>query len=325
MHAKNFASKQEINWCPGCGNYIILATVQRLLAEMGILKENIAFISGIGCSSRFVYYMDTYGFHTIHGRATAVAAGLKITRPELSVWVIIGDGDGLSIGLGHLLHLMRRNIDVNILLLNNQIYGLTKGQYSPTSKVGIISNSSPYGSIDKPFNPVTLALAAECSFVARTLDADPKHLSSIIQQAAVHKGTSFVEVLQNCLVFNEAFVAYKDPGFRQNNCIYLPSNAPIRFGKQLEHGLTYINQQISVVHEVAEQTNNTLLTHNPTMDTHLHFALAQLQPAEFPLVLGVFRDLQMQTYDAAIAYRKKQVQEQFSRSWKDVLLGYQRA
>ena len=210
MNSNEFKSKQEIRWCAGCGNYVILAAVQRVLPKLGIPKENFVFVSGIGCASRLPYYIDTYGFHTIHGRATSVAAGLKITRPELSVWVITGDGDGLSIGLGNLLHLMRRNINVNILLHNNQVYGLTKGQHSPTTGIKKITKSTPYGNIDKPFDAVELAVAAKCSFVARTVDMDIHHLEDTIYKAANHRGTSFVEILQNCKIYNDGiFEAYK--------------------------------------------------------------------------------------------------------------------
>ncbi|HLP17478.1 MAG TPA: 2-oxoacid:ferredoxin oxidoreductase subunit beta, partial [Bacteroidota bacterium] len=201
--AKDFASDQEVRWCPGCGDYSIIAQMQRIMPEMNIPKEKIAFISGIGCSSRFPYYMNTYGMHSIHGRATAIASGLKMARPDLMVWVITGDGDGLSIGGNHMIHLMRRNIDLNVVMFNNQIYGLTKGQYSPTSEFGKVTKSTPQGSIDYPFNPAALALGASCSFVARTIDRDPKHLQSVLKRAAEFKGTSYVEVYQNCNVFND--------------------------------------------------------------------------------------------------------------------------
>ena len=321
MTAKDFVSSQEVRWCPGCGNYIVLATVQRLLLAMGISKENIAFVSGIGCSSRFVYYMDTYGFHTIHGRATAVAAGLKIARPDLSVWVVIGDGDGLSIGLGHLLHLMRRNIDVNILLINNQIYGLTKGQYSPTSSIGMVSNSSPFGNIDKPLNPIKLALAAECGFVARAMDADPKHLAEVIKQAALHQGTSFIEILQNCNVYNnDAFAIYKDPQFRQSNCVYLQHNSPIRFGKQLEKGIKPISQQqLVVVDNVTDNNIDQLLVHNATLIENSSAMLAQMHSAEWPLALGVFRAIKWPAYSDMVTARKEKIKLKFNRTLNDVL------
>lgn len=315
---KEFANKQKINWCPGCGNYVILTTVQRVLSELGIAKENIVFVSGIGCSSRFVYYMDTYGFHTIHGRATAVAAGLKIAHPELSVWVVIGDGDGLSIGLNHLLHLMRRNLKINILLLNNQIYGLTKGQFSPTSTTGLISNSSPYGNIDKPFNPMLLALAAECSFVARSIDADPKHLATMLTRAAAHQGTAFIEILQSCIVFNKNLLNYRNPEFRQEHCLYLQANTPISFGKNMEYGLQYRQQQLTIVNNIHDHNQNDLLIHQPTSDNNSHYALANLTVPEFPLVLGIFRNQEKPTYEATIAKRKQQIQAKYKRSLEEV-------
>src|SRR4051794_22189833 len=212
---KEFVSDQEVRWCPGCGDYAILSQVQKVLPELGVARENFAFISGIGCSSRFPYYVNTYGFHSIHGRAPAIASGLKLSRPELSVWVVTGDGDALSIGGNHLIHVLRRNVDLNILLFNNKIYGLTKGQYSPTSEVGKVTKSTPMGSIDKPFNPISLAIGAEAGFVARTIDSDRKHLQSVLREATAHRGASLVEIYQNCNIFNDgAFDALKDPGTR---------------------------------------------------------------------------------------------------------------
>src|SRR6186997_2338626 len=228
---QDFASDQEVRWCPGCGDYSILAQMKKVLAPLGIPREKYAFISGIGCSSRFPYYMNTYGFHTIHGRAPAVATGLKIARPELSVWVITGDGDALSIGGNHLIHLLRRNVDLKILLFNNRIYGLTKGQYSPTSEIGKITKSTPMGSLDNPFNPVSLALGAEATFVARTIDSDRKHLTSVLRAAAAHRGSSLVEIYQNCPIFNDgAFDAIKDPATSADAIIPLTHGEPIRFG-----------------------------------------------------------------------------------------------
>src|SRR5574339_712235 len=211
--SQNFQSDQDVRWCPGCGDYSILANVQRVMPELGVPRENFVFVSGIGCSSRFPYYMNTYGFHTIHGRAPAFATGIKAARPELSVWVVTGDGDGLSIGGNHLLHLLRRNFDVNVLLFNNQIYGLTKGQYSPTSEVNKVTKSTPFGSIDHPFNPLALALGADATFVARTMDRDPKHLQQLLLRAQAHKGASFLEIYQNCNIFNDgAFEIFTEKG-----------------------------------------------------------------------------------------------------------------
>lgn len=225
---KDFSSDQDVRWCPGCGDYAILAAVQRLMPELDVPKENSVFISGIGCSSRFPYYMNTYGLHSIHGRAPAIATGLKASRPELDVWIITGDGDSLSIGGNHLIHLMRRNLDVQLLLFNNQIYGLTKGQYSPTSELGKITKSTPYGSIDHPFNPVTLALGADATFVARTMDRDPKHLQEILRKGHAHKGSAFVEIYQNCNIFNDgAFFRFTEKDSKAKSTVYLEHGKPM--------------------------------------------------------------------------------------------------
>ncbi|ARA94316.1 2-oxoacid:ferredoxin oxidoreductase subunit beta [Rhodothermaceae bacterium RA] len=227
---KDFASDQDVRWCPGCGDYAILATVQRLLPELGVPRENIVFISGIGCSSRFPYYMETYGMHSIHGRAPAIATGLKASRPELDVWIITGDGDALSIGGNHLIHILRRNLNVQILLFNNQIYGLTKGQYSPTSEQGKITKSTPYGSIDYPFNPISLALGAHGTFVARTMDRDPKHMKEILRQAHDHPGTGFVEIYQNCNIFNDgAFFPFTEKDTKPERALFIEHNRPLTF------------------------------------------------------------------------------------------------
>lgn len=236
--SKDFSSDQDVRWCPGCGDYTILKQVQVLMPELGIPRENIVFVAGIGCSSRFPYYMETYGVHSIHGRAPAVATGLKIMRPELSVWVITGDGDALSIGGNHLIHVLRRNVDLNILLFNNEIYGLTKGQYSPTSREGMVSKSTPMGSVDHPFNPAALALGADAGFFARAMDRDPKHLKSILERAHNHKGTSLVEIYQNCIVFNDGvFEAYTDKQRRSSTSLYVEHGKPLRFGKDFEKGI----------------------------------------------------------------------------------------
>src|SRR3954467_15024519 len=235
---KDLESDQDVRWCPGCGDYAILATVQRTLAQIGIKRENTVFISGIGCSSRFPYYMNTYGFHTIHGRAPAIASGLKITRPELDVWVITGDGDALSIGGNHFIHALRRNMDLKIILFNNRIYGLTKGQYSPTSGVGTVSPSTPYGSVDLPLSPISMALGAEAGFVARTSDNDVKHMGEVFAAAAAYKGAALVEVLQNCVIFaDKIHEPYYGRTARQDSLLYLKHGEPMRFGKELEKGL----------------------------------------------------------------------------------------
>ena len=232
LKAKDFKTDQEVRWCPGCGDYAILAAVQGFMPELGVARENIVFISGIGCSSRFPYYMNTYGMHSIHGRAPAIATGLSSSRPDLSVWVVTGDGDALSIGGNHLIHALRRNVNLKILLFNNRIYGLTKGQYSPTSELGKITKSTPFGSLDAPFNPVSVALGAEATFVARTLDSDRKHLTSVLRAAADHEGTALVEIYQNCNIFNDgAFDLLKDADTRDDWTIPLEHGAPLRFGK----------------------------------------------------------------------------------------------
>lgn len=238
LTAKDFATDQEVRWCPGCGDYSILAQVQKVMPTLGIPKENIAIISGIGCSSRFPYYMNTYGMHSIHGRATAVASGLKASRPELSVWIVTGDGDGLSIGGNHTIHLLRRNFDVNIMLFNNQIYGLTKGQYSPTSEENKVTKSTPMGSIDHPFNPLALALGADATFVARTMDRDPKHLQELLIRTQQHKGASFLEIYQNCNIFNDgAFEVFTDKSSKQTETLFLENGQPLVFGTNKDKGI----------------------------------------------------------------------------------------
>ena len=238
LTAKSFTTDQDIRWCPGCGDYSILKQVQTVLPTLGIPRENIVVISGIGCSSRFPYYMNTYGMHSIHGRAPAVVTGLKATRPELSIWLVTGDGDGLSIGGNHFIHMLRRNVDCNMLLFNNQIYGLTKGQYSPTSEMGKVAKSTPMGSIDHPFNPGALALGADASFVARSMDRDPKHLQAMLIRANAHHGTSFLEIYQNCNIFNDgAFEAMTDKSSKGLNTLYLENGQPLVFGNDREYGI----------------------------------------------------------------------------------------
>ena len=238
LTVKDFKSDQMVRWCPGCGDYAILAQMQKVLPDLGIPKENIVFISGIGCSSRFPYYMNTYGIHSIHGRAPTLATGLKIANPDLSVWVITGDGDGLSIGGNHLLHALRRNIDVNIILFNNRIYGLTKGQYSPTSLPGHKTKSSPMGSLEQSFNPLSVAIGAEATFVARTVDTNVKHMAETLKRAAAHKGTSFVEIYQNCVIFNDKAFGYAtDSQTKEENVLMLDHGQPMIFGKNSDKGI----------------------------------------------------------------------------------------
>jgi len=248
LTAKDFSSDQDVRWCPGCGDYSILKQMQATLAEVGVSREDTVFVSGIGCSSRFPYYMDTYGMHSIHGRATAIASGLKGARPDLSVWVITGDGDSMSIGGNHLIHLLRRNIDVNVLLFNNEIYGLTKGQYSPTSPEGQVTKSSPMGSLDHPFNPVALALGANATFVARSMDRDPKHMREILKIANDHVGTSLVEVYQNCNVFNDgAFGAFTDKATKADTVLMLEEGQPLIFGAEKDKGIRLNGSKAEVV------------------------------------------------------------------------------
>ena len=238
LTAKDFTTDQEVRWCPGCGDYSILAQVQKVMPTLGIPKENIVIISGIGCSSRFPYYMNTYGMHSIHGRATAVASGLKASRPELSVWIVTGDGDSLSIGGNHTIHLLRRNFDVNILMFNNQIYGLTKGQYSPTSEANKVTKSTPMGSIDHPFNPLALAMGADASFIARTMDRDPKHLQAMLLRSAAHKGSSFLEIYQNCNIFNDgAFEIFTEKSSKPEEALFLEQGKPLVFGATQNKGI----------------------------------------------------------------------------------------
>jgi 2-oxoglutarate ferredoxin oxidoreductase subunit beta len=238
LTAKDFQTDQEVRWCPGCGDYSILAQVQKIMPSLGIPKENIVMISGIGCSSRFPYYMNTYGMHSIHGRATPIASGLKATRPELSIWIVTGDGDSLSIGGNHTIHLLRRNFDVNILMFNNQIYGLTKGQYSPTSEENKITKSTPFGSIDHPFNPLALAMGADATFIARSMDRDPKHLQDMLLRSYGHKGSSFLEIYQNCNIFNDgAFEAFTDKASKPVQTLFLEQGKPLLFGINKELGI----------------------------------------------------------------------------------------
>ena len=238
LTAKDFQTDQEVRWCPGCGDYSILAQVQKVMPTLGIPRENIVIVSGIGCSSRFPYYMETYGMHSIHGRATAVASGLKATRPELSVWIVTGDGDSLSIGGNHTIHLLRRNFDVNIMMFNNQIYGLTKGQYSPTSEEQKVTKSTPFGSIDHPFNPLALAMGADATFIARTMDRDPKHLQESLLRSNAHKGSSFLEIYQNCNIFNDgAFEIFTDKASKPMETLFLEQGKPLVFGANKEKGI----------------------------------------------------------------------------------------
>ncbi|GAB3961012.1 2-oxoacid:ferredoxin oxidoreductase subunit beta [Actinoallomurus acanthiterrae] len=295
--AKDFKTDQEVRWCPGCGDYAILAAVQGFLPELGLKRENVVFVSGIGCSSRFPYYMNTYGFHSIHGRAPAIATGLASSRPDLSVWVVTGDGDSLSIGGNHLIHALRRNVNLKILLFNNRIYGLTKGQYSPTSEVGKITKSTPLGSLDSPFNPISLAIGAEASFVARTIDSDRKHLQSVLREAAQHNGTALVEIYQNCNIFNDdAFLPLKDPQTRDDVTVRLEHGEPIVFGADGEKAL---RRSASGSLEVVPADSPDIVVHdakNP--DPSLAFALSRLDSPTFEHTpIGIFRQVERPSYD----------------------------
>lgn len=305
LTAKDLASDQDVRWCPGCGDYSILAQVQRTFPEIaGIEKEKIIWISGIGCSSRFPYYMSTYGFHGIHGRAPAIATGVKVSRPDLSVWVATGDGDLLSIGGNHFIHTCRKNVDLKILLFNNRIYGLTKGQYSPTSELGKKTKTSPYGSVDYPFNPVSLALGAEATFVARALDRDPKHLQQMIKRAADHKGTAFIEIYQNCSIFNDgAFELLTDKATKDDNVLVLENGKPLIFGKEKNKGIK-LDGATPVIVDISDGKNsvNDILVHDEFDASPARAAiLAHLTDhPSFPTPIGVFRQVFKPTLDESI-------------------------
>ncbi|MFF6782516.1 thiamine pyrophosphate-dependent enzyme [Streptomyces sp. NPDC012510] len=303
---KDFKSDQEVRWCPGCGDYAVLAAVQGFLPELGLARENIVFVSGIGCSSRFPYYMDTYGMHSIHGRAPAIATGLATSRRDLSVWVVTGDGDALSIGGNHLIHALRRNVNLKILLFNNRIYGLTKGQYSPTSEVGKITKSTPMGSLDAPFNPVSLAIGAEASFVARTVDSDRKHLTEVLRQAAAHPGTALVEIYQNCNIFNDgAFDALKDRDRAQDAVIRLEHGQPIRFGTGLDKGVVRdpVTGDLEVVSVTADNEDRILVHDAHATSPTTAFALSRLADPDtlHHTPVGVLRSVVRPVYDNRMA------------------------
>ncbi len=303
LQRKDFVSDQEVRWCPGCGDYSILAQTQKLMPDLGVARENIVFISGIGCSSRLPYYMNTYGFHSIHGRAPTIATGLKSTRPELQVFVITGDGDGLSIGGNHLLHTMRRNVDLNIVLFNNRIYGLTKGQFSPTSEFGKRTKSSPYGTIDFPLNPLSVALGAEGTFVARSLDIDQQHLMHVLERAAHHKGTAFIEVYQNCNVFNDgAHMEFAEKSVRPDRTLVVEHGKPMVFGKERDKGIRMNGLKPEIVQLGNGITEADLAVHDETTeDQTMHAILARMHWPEYPEVLGVIRAVQRPSYEVLMA------------------------
>jgi 2-oxoglutarate ferredoxin oxidoreductase subunit beta len=308
LTAKDFATDQEVRWCPGCGDYSILKQVQTIMPGLGVPRENIVIVSGIGCSSRFPYYMNTYGMHSIHGRATAIASGLKAARPELSVWIVTGDGDGLSIGGNHTIHLLRRNFDVNIMLFNNQIYGLTKGQYSPTSEENKVTKSTPMGSIDHPFNPMALALGADATFIARSMDRDPKHLQEMLKRSHAHKGASFLEIYQNCNIFNDgAFEAFTEKSSKADETIFVEQGKPLVFGAQKNKGIRLDGLQPVVVELGGEYAESDLWIHDEN-----DFYKAQLLTRMFddvrieghlPRPFGVFYQVNRSTYEDIMQFQ----------------------
>ncbi len=325
LTAKDFATDQEVRWCPGCGDYSILAQVQKVMPTLGIPRENIVIISGIGCSSRFPYYMNTYGMHSIHGRATAVASGLKAARPELSVWIVTGDGDGLSIGGNHTIHLLRRNFDVNVLLFNNQIYGLTKGQYSPTSEEHKVTKSTPFGSIDHPFNPLALAMGADGTFIARSMDRDPKHLQQMLLRANEHRGASFLEIYQNCNIFNDgAFEIFTEKGTKMEEIIFLEQGKPLVFGANHNKGIKLdgfkpvvvsINEGDSLddlwIHDEKDFYKAQILVRmfdDPSIDNHL------------PRPFGVFYQTERACYEDVMTMQIEEIIAQKGKGNLDKLL-----
>jgi 2-oxoglutarate/2-oxoacid ferredoxin oxidoreductase subunit beta len=308
---KDWSTDQEVRWCPGCGDYSILTAVQMMMPDLGVRRESTVFVSGIGCASRFPYYMNTYGMHSIHGRAPAIATGLAVARPDLDVWVITGDGDGLSIGGNHLIHALRRNVNITIVLFNNQIYGLTKGQYSPTSEVGKVTKSTPFGSLDRPFNPISLALGAEATFVARTHDMDRKHMQATFTRAYEHRGAAFVEVYQNCNVFNDgAFEQILAKDARPKNLIPLEHGQPIRFGPEGERGVVLDGEGVRIV-DVAEVGEDGLLVHDETRpDPSVAFMLSRLADGPYePTPIGVFRAIEAADYGTAVQQQLLDAQE----------------
>jgi 2-oxoglutarate ferredoxin oxidoreductase subunit beta len=313
LTAKDFATDQEVRWCPGCGDYSILAQVQKVMPNIGIPKENIVIISGIGCSSRFPYYMNTFGMHSIHGRATAIASGLKATRPELSVWIVTGDGDSLSIGGNHTIHLLRRNFDVNIMMFNNQIYGLTKGQYSPTSEEHKITKSTPYGSIDHPFNPAALALGADASFIARSMDRDPKHLQAMLTRSHQHRGASFLEIYQNCNIFNDgAFEIFTEKATKQEEALFLEQGKPLIFGANGNKGIKFDGLKPVVV-ELGEGASADDLWIHDERDFYKAQVLVRLfdsptkPDGHFPRPFGVFFETDRACYEDVMAMQIEEV------------------
>jgi 2-oxoglutarate ferredoxin oxidoreductase subunit beta len=295
---KDFTSDQAVRWCPGCGDYAVLAQTQKVFPDLGVDKEKFVFISGIGCSSRFPYYMDTYGFHTIHGRAPAIASGVKLANPDLSVWVVTGDGDGLSIGGNHTIHLLRRNLDINVMLFNNRIYGLTKGQYSPTSEVGKITKSTPMGSLDRPFNPLTVALGAGATFVSRTIDKELKHMQSMIKRSHGHKGTSFMEIYQNCNIFNDgAFLAQTDKDQKAETVLILENGQPMIFGKENNKGVRLDGNKPVIVDIGDKWSVEDILVHDESDYVIASLLSNMTYQTDFPDPIGVLYAVETETYE----------------------------
>lgn len=305
----DFASDNQVRWCPGCGDFNILMAIQNMLPKTGKKKEDVVFISGIGCSSRFPYYMNTYGFHTIHGRAPAIATGVKTANPDLDVWVITGDGDGLSIGGNHLIHAIRRNQDVKIMMFNNQIYGLTKGQFSPTSQKGITTGSSPYGSVDYPLNPIATAVSANGGFIARTADDDPKHMAEVFEAASKFKGTCFVEILQNCVIFNDkVHEDYYGRKERSERMLYLKDGEPMIFGKDGNKGIVLEGMTPKIVN-VTDENRGSILVHNASEEAQLAaYMLAQFAYPDMPIPMGVIRMVSRTTFDQLVTTQIEEVQ-----------------
>jgi 2-oxoglutarate ferredoxin oxidoreductase subunit beta len=297
---KDFITDQEVRWCPGCGDYSILAQIQKVMPELGIPREKMVFVSGIGCSSRFPYYMNTYGFHSIHGRAPAIATGIKAANPDLSVWVITGDGDALSIGGNHFIHAIRRNLDLKIILFNNRIYGLTKGQYSPTSEFGKRNKSAPMGVIDYPINPLSMAFASEATFVARSIDTDPKHLAMVVDRLAAHKGSAFLEVYQNCNIFNDGvFKPFSERDVREDRMIQLEHGEPLLFGKDKSRGIRLkgLHPEVVTLGENGVTIEDILIHDEKSAEPNLAYVLGRLQHPDYPVPVGVFRAVDKPTYE----------------------------
>ncbi|GEL16343.1 2-oxoacid:ferredoxin oxidoreductase subunit beta [Pseudonocardia asaccharolytica] len=324
--ARDYTSDQEVRWCPGCGDYAVLAAVRAFLPTLGIRRENTVFVSGIGCSSRFPYYLNTYGMHSIHGRAPTIATGLAVTRPDLSVWVVTGDGDALSIGGNHLIHALRRNVNLTILLFNNRIYGLTKGQYSPTSEVGKVTKSTPVGSIDQPFNPVSLALGAEAGFVGRALDSDRKHLTAVLAAAAAHRGAALVEIYQDCPIFNDgSFDVLRKPDTADQRLIPLTHGEPIRFGPPGPDGqprYAVVRDGFGLTVAATDEIDPAQIVVHDQTDHNLAFALSRLSDQDLNhTVVGIFRDTTRTTYDDAVRHQLDQAKHHTAADLQTLLNG----